>query len=225
MWTIKPSFEILSHISEGGIEELKMMELIGRVSHKSEDKITPDGESAKKFVKRYAIDMGHEAILEHIYVTVRFICDRGVSHEIVRHRMASYIQESTRYVNYGGKMEFIEPCFFESFEQMEMWFNACKKAEIAYKQLLDAGSKPQEARTVLPNSLKTELIMTANLREWRHFFKLRCDHAAHPQMRELAIPLLQEMHRRIPIVFDDILNDVAEFYSGNAVYWKEEETK
>ena len=148
--------------------------------------------------------------MEHFSFTVKFICDRGVSHEIVRHRIASYSQESTRYCNYskdnfGGEITVIEPCFLiPGTKAYAEWCTLCLNAEIAYFKMLDWGCSPQEARAVLPNSLKTELVMTANIREWRHFLKLRTSPAAHPQMREVANLLLEELKAKIPVVFDDI---------------------
>lgn len=162
------------------------------------------------------IKRGHEAVLEHYSFTVKFICDRGVSHEIVRHRLASYCQESTRYCNYskdgfGNEITVIEPCFFnllsEENRDYYLWKEACEQAESHYFYLLNIGKSPQEARSVLPNSLKTEVVMTTNLREWRHFFKLRCSSAAHPQMREVACMLLDKCKEKIPIIFDDIIPD------------------
>lgn len=203
MKIIKPSFEILDDID--GKEMLKKIELAARTCYKSEDKITDD--SAEKFV-RNLIKRGHESALEHEKVSVRIICDRGVSHEIVRHRIASYSQESTRYCNYsngkfGGELTFIKPCFFEEGTVVyNCWRDACKKAEDAYIDLLNCGCTPQEARSVLPNSLKTEIVMTANLREWRNFFKLRCAPDAHPQMMEIAMMMLEEFRKLIPVVFD-----------------------
>lgn len=186
---------------------LKHIELCGRVCYKSEDKMTDS--SARKFVENI-IKRGHEAVLEHASITVKFTVDRGVSHEIVRHRLAAYCQESTRYCNYskdgfGNEITVIEPCFLRNRPMArEMWEGACKSAEEAYFDLLNQNSSPQEARSVLPNSLKTEVVMTANLREWRHFFRLRTAPAAHPQMREVTIPLLQKFKELIPVVFDDI---------------------
>jgi thymidylate synthase (FAD) len=206
MKIIKPSFEILTDIN--GIEILKSIEKAGRVCYKSEDKITEN--SALKFVENI-IKREHEAVIEHYNITVKFICDRGVSHEIVRHRIASYAQESTRYCNYsndkfGNELTFIRPQFFYMGSDSETtWGMAMEFAEKAYFTLLDEGATPQEARTVLPNSLKTEIVVTMNLREWRHFFKLRTAKAAHPQMRELVIPLLNKFKELIPIVFDDII--------------------
>ena len=183
---------------------------MGRVCYKSEGKIE-DG-SAEKFVSAL-VKRGHEAMLEHESITIKFVVDRGVSHEIVRHRLASFAQESTRYCNYGkddfgSEITFIKPIFFEDgTETYEMWRHSCEDAEAAYFNLLDCGCTPQEARAVLPNSLKTELVMTANLREWRHFFKLRAANStgkAHPQMLEVTRPLLDKLKWLIPIVFDDI---------------------
>ena len=205
MKIIKADIEILSPID--GQEILKRIEQAGRVCYKSEDKIT-DG-SAERFVANI-LKRGHEAVLEHQSITVKFICDRGVSHEIVRHRLAAYCQESTRYCNYskdgfGNEITVVEPCFLEhDTPQWAAWESAMKNAEFSYFRMLELGCTPQEARSVLSNSLKTEVVMTANLREWRHFFKLRTSPAAHPQMREVAIPLLKEFQRLIPVVFDDI---------------------
>lgn len=154
-----------------------------------------------------------DAPIEPDQLTVKFICDRGVSHEIVRHRMASYCQESTRYCNYGkGKfgeeITVIEPCFWpEGSDLYWAWKNACLISEQCYFSLLKSGATPQEARSVLPNSLKTEVVMTANIREWRHFLKLRCSPAAHPQMREVALILLDKVHWLIPVCFDDIWSE------------------
>ena len=215
MKIIKPSYEILTPISDGGIKELQHIEKIGRVCYKSEDRITDDGESAKKFVKML-INNGHEAMIEHSSLSVKFVVDRGVSHELVRHRIASFAQESTRYCNYskdkfGNEITVILPCFFDTGMGIlsnslvyQEWKLACECAEERYFNLLKMGATPQQARTVLPNSLKTEITITANYREWRNFFKLRVPNTAHPQMREVTIPLLRELKNRLPIIFDDI---------------------
>jgi thymidylate synthase (FAD) len=201
---IKPYFVIESNIDQDYI--LKQIELAGRTAYKSEDKITED--SAKDFVGMI-LKRGHLSVIEHQSVTVRVICDRGVSHEIVRHRLAAYTQESTRYCNYskgkfGNEITVIEPCFWDKDdEKYKVWRAAMKHSEICYNRLIELGATPQEARSVLPNSLKTEIVMTMNLREWRHFFSMRTSSAAHPQMREIAVPLLKEFQRRIPIIFDD----------------------
>ena len=210
MKIIKPSFIIETPIDGESI--LKLIEKAGRTAYKTEDKITAD--SAKTFVKKI-LDMGHESVIEHYNITVRIISDRGVTHEIVRHRIASYTQESTRYCNYsagkfGGEITVIKPCFWISGSEIdqkkyEIWDGAMKAAEKAYLELINLGASPQEARSVLPNSLKTEIVMTMNLREWRHFFKLRTSNAAHPQMREIARPLLDEFRKQVPIIFYDIV--------------------
>lgn len=205
MKVIEPKVEFISVIDGKAI--LKQIEQCGRVCYKSEDNIAAG--TAEKFVANI-IKRGHEAVLEHFSLSVKFTCDRGVSHEIVRHRVASYCQESTRYCNYsndkfGSEITVIKPLYLEPRTLgWDAWFMACQTAEGAYFDLLDWGCSPQEARAVLPNSLKTEIIMTANLREYRHFFKLRCAKAAHPQMREVANMLLEMCKEQIPVVFDDI---------------------
>ena len=205
MKIINASYRIETPID--GAEMLKRIEKAGRTCYKSEDRITD--ESAESFVRKL-IERGHESVLEHESITVRFVCDRGVSHEIVRHRLASYSQESTRYCNYSGdrfgyEITFIKPYFLNEVSvAYRLWKQAMFVAEKKYFGLLSWGCTPQEARSVLPNSVKTEIVMTANLREWRHFLKLRTAKAAHPQMRELTVPLLHELQERIPVVFDDI---------------------
>lgn len=150
------------------------------------------------------------SVIEHCGVTVRFVCDRGVTHEIVRHRLAAYSQESTRYCNYskgkfGGEITVIKPSFWkeESYEYV-MWVKSMEEAESNYFALIGMGAPPQEARSVLPNSLKTEIVMTCNIREWRHVFSLRCSKAAHPQMRELMLPLMREFYRKSPVLFENL---------------------
>lgn len=211
MKIIKPTAEIIAPLDGTPVSRLLTIEAAGRTCYKSEDRIT-DG-SAAKFVEGI-IGRGHESVLEHVSFTVRFVCDRGVSHEIVRHRLASYSQESTRYCNYssgkfGGEITVIKPLFFAPGSRpYERWKEACSDAEDAYFDLLEMGATPQEARSVLPNSLKTEVVMTANVREWRHFFRLRCSKAAHPQMREVAKIALRKAVLFIPVVFDDIYREV-----------------
>lgn len=221
MRIIEPSYEILTEISEGGIKELQHIEKIGRVCYKSEDKITEDGESAKKFVKML-IGRGHEAMIEHSSLSVKFTVDRGVSHELVRHRIASFAQESTRYCNYsldkfGNEINVIEidggiehDAKMKNMSTLEInaiedeWARAMEDAEMHYIKLMKMGATPQIARSVLPNSTKTEITITANYREWRAFFKLRTAKAAHPSMQEITRPLLKELKTRLPIIFDDI---------------------
>ena len=202
---IPPSFELLDRVD--GTALLQKIELAGRVCYKSEAKITPD--SAAGFVRRI-LENGHESVLEHEKLSVRIVCDRGVSHEIVRHRIASYSQESTRYCNYSldkfqNEVTFIRPFFWnDEPERFRVWEEAMAAAERAYLSLLELGATAQEARTVLPNSLKTELVVTMDLREWRHFFKLRAAAPAHPQMREIALPMLRAFQEAVPVVFDGI---------------------
>ena len=211
MKVIKPSVEIIDVFD--GLDVIRKLELCGRVCYKSEHKM--NDASPYKFIQNI-IKRGHESVLEHFNFTVKFICDRGVSHEIVRHRIASYSQESTRYCNYskddfGSEITVIEPCFLvPGTEGYDMWYRACLVAEQTYFKMLDWGCSPEEARAVLPNSLKTELVMTANIREWRHFLKLRTSPAAHPQMREVANLLLKKLKVKIPVVFDDIEEVVGE---------------
>lgn len=205
MRVIQPYFIIESNVDGDYI--MKQIELAGRTAYKSEDKITSN--SATDFVKMIK-SRGHLSVIEHQSVTVRVICDRGVSHEIVRHRLASYTQESTRYCNYtkgkfGSEITVIEPCFWsQNDERYQIWKWTIELIEAGYNKLIELGATPQEARSVLPNSLKTEIVITMNLREWRHFFIMRTSESAHPQMREIAIPLLKEIKRRIPLIFDDI---------------------
>lgn len=205
MKIIEPEVEILENIN--GKEILQKIERAGRVCYKSEDKIT--NESAKSFIQNL-LASGHESVIEHEKISVRIICDRGVTHEIVRHRIASYSQESTRYCNYtkdkfGNELTFIKPCFWsEDSDRYRLWIETMQVIENSYNKMIELGAKPQEARSILPNSLKTEIIVTMNLREWRHFFKLRTSNRAHPQMREIATMLLEQFRREIDIIFDDI---------------------
>lgn len=234
MKLIKPSYEILTPID--GEQILKDIEIAARTCYKSEGKIEYEdllnnyiAKSARVLLPKI-IKRGHEAMLEFgPSITVKFIIDRGVSHELVRHRLASFAQESTRYCNYKGKeMEFIIPCWLNikegiycdsDFMSMKNsgcstigdwqdafhWFSALNRCDIEYKFLLEKGGwSPQQARSVLPNSLKTEINVKANIREWRHILKLRTAKAAHPQMREVMVPLLQEFQKKIPILFNDI---------------------
>lgn len=208
MQVVKPGTRILTPVSKGGIKELQHLERIARVCYQSEDHITKDGESAKKLI-RALIKSGHEAMLEHGSVSVWFRCDRGISHELVRHRVASFAQESTRYCNYskgkfGSELTFIRPFFFENTWRYNAWLNQMQEAENTYLELVNNGAKPEEARSVLPNSLKTSIVVTANYREWRHIFNLRCSPNAHPQMRELMLPLLDQFNARYPVLFEDI---------------------
>jgi thymidylate synthase (FAD) len=205
MRIITPSFEVLSAFEPREI--MQNIERYGRVCYKSEDKATDD--TASSFVERI-IKSGHESVIEHEKITVKIVCDRGVSHEIVRHRIASYSQESTRYCNYsqnrfGRELTVIKPCFWEDGSpEYLLWAETMHNIEDTYNKLIDRGAKPEEARNVLPNGLKTEIVVTMNLREWRHFFRLRTSPKAHPQMREIAIPILKHFQYMLPVVFGDI---------------------
>lgn len=202
---IDPSFEILQ-ISDGEFI-LKHIEKAARTCYKSEDKIA-DG-SAYGLLKGL-IKSGHHSVFEHAGISVRIVCDRGITHEIVRHRLSSFSQESTRYANYskekfGNEITVIRPFFWkEKSDPYEIWKYAMEEAEKAYLKLIEAGASAQEARSVLPNSLKTELVVTANLRQWRHMLDLRCSKASHPQIRQIMLPILYAFEKSIPIVFDDL---------------------
>lgn len=223
MILIKPSHEILTDIYSSAI--LQRIEAAGRTCYKSEGKIT--AESAIPFVRRI-LKSGHESVIEHESLSVRFICDRGVTHEMVRHRLAAFSQESTRYCDYGGKyvcpqVTFIIPPWIDlvpgeirTDEDIPVdgnsghyWALAMLNAERMYATLRQHEWTPQQARSVLPNSLKTEIVMTANLREWRHVLRLRTSKAAHPQMRELMLPLLEELKIILPVFFEDIAVEAA----------------
>lgn len=253
---IEPSYKILTKISEGGFNEIKLIEKCARYSYRSEDKITEDGESAKKLISML-IKNGHESCLEHSILTVLFTCDRATANELVRHRLASFTQESTRYVNVtaeklgtNGEMQVILPKELEKGKKIyneqalimcrdtkRPYYNsdcvltyACEKlsngniskddfdelrkyvyfddaacaSEVYYNTLLKSNLSLDITRSVLLHSLATKIVMTANYREWRHVFNLRCDSHAHPEMRRIMIPLLHEVQEKIPIVFDDI---------------------
>jgi thymidylate synthase (FAD) len=229
MRIIKPSYEILTDIDRETI--LKNIERAGRTCYKSESKITE--ESASAFV-RNIIKRGHLSVIEHGNISVRFITDRGVTHELVRHRLASFSQESTRYVNYQSKgMAFILPpwvnsnlvgdhnlvnmenqiffkypegsMFLNKVEKEDMeWFWIMAHADANYQYFIDHGWSPQQARSVLPSSLKTEIVTTANLREWMHILELRTSLKAHPQIREIMVPLLDELTVKLPEIFENV---------------------
>lgn len=202
---IKPQVELLPIADTEGI--MGLLEQAGRVCYKSEEHIQKG--SADRFIKGI-VSRGHESVIEHVNVTARVITDRGVSHQIVRHRVASYSQESQRYCNYskekfGDKITVIDPGFWDTEDpQYQIWVESMNNAAKHYFQLLELGATPEQARSVLPNSTKTELVMTMNLREWRHFLKIRTDKAAHPQIREIANMLLEEFKLFLPVIFEDI---------------------
>jgi thymidylate synthase (FAD) len=182
---------------------LRQIEAAGRTCYKSENRVS-DG-SAVPFV-RMLLQRGHESVIEHVSLSVRMVVPRGVSHEIVRHRLASYSQESTRYCNYRGEVEFIRPWHLEDLQSDDYhrWRSHMLACEREYQNAIDRGWSPEMARGLLPIDLKTEIVMTANLREWRHFFRLRASRAAHPQMVYAACCLLRLLRIQIPVIFDDV---------------------
>lgn len=179
---------------------LETIELAARTCYKSEDRITDD--SGRRFVEML-LRRGHEAMIEHASMSYRVICDRGVTHEIVRHRLFSYAQESTRYCRYEDGIAVIKPPDLEPFP-LGHWTGAMLAAEHAYLEMLAAGCAPQIARSVLPTCLKTEIVITGNFREWRHFFRLRTAKEAHPQMREIAAMILGDAQVRVAVVFEEL---------------------
>jgi len=198
-----------------GISLLKKIEWCGRISHRSEEAQTPD--SWERFIRAVVLGHGDWSIVEHASATIDMLVDRGITHEIVRHRLFSFTQESTRFVNYEKKMPagFIDPTLSDEShrspngEQTELssnqiWRHAITTVENCYKQLIARGVAPQIARSVFPNALASRIIVTGNLRNWRHFFIMRTTREAHPQMRQVTIPLLAEFQDRIPILFEDI---------------------
>ena len=218
MRIIEPSAEIVTFTPS----PLEVIERAGRTCYLSEPKGDPEGFIADKIRK------GHESILEHASVTVRFVVNRATSHQTVRHRIASVSQESQRYCNYSkdkfdGQLGFIKSPFDESAEKkpvrgpdgvevyilnpFDVWMWHMAFTEWSYSTLLKMGVKPEEAREVLPNATKTEFLFTANMREWRHFFKLRADSHADPRMREVAVPLLYAFWGLWPCLFNDIVEE------------------
>lgn len=223
IYTLTPNFEILTDINEKNI--ISLIEKAGRTCYKSEDKISDD--SAARFVKMI-IKHGHESVIEHSFMTVRFVCSRSISHQLVRHRLASFSEQSQRYCNYKNKpIGIIMPLWLPEedkkiitdvtldeykidsirdkiSDKTQSWLISILCAIDTYNYLIESGNKPEEARSVLPNDIKTEIIVSANMREWRHILKLRTSPAADPQMRELMIPLLQFLKKQLPTLFLDI---------------------
>lgn len=202
MKIINPSIEILNPPDYQ--QMLNHIEASARTCYQSEPKGNPEA-----FIKRL-IASGHESVIEHFGISVRFICDRGVSHELVRHRLCSFSQESQRYCRYsddkfGNEITVIRPVFWEEDSSLyNKWKSAMVFAQEKYFNILDNGATPQEARSVLPNSLKTDIVVTANIRQWRTILKQRCDSAAHPQMRQVMLPLLSEFIEMYPVFFKDL---------------------
>lgn len=199
--------------AEEGEELLKYVEWRARVSHRSED-ADPD---TRRFLGSVVGHHGDWSVTEHASVSVDFYVDRGITHELVRHRLFAITQESTRFVNYEKKMPPSFVCPFPEAERKftmvppdseltvyDQWRGAISASELAYKSLIRSGVSPQIARSVFPNALASRIIITGNLRNWRHVFLMRTTKEAHPQMREVTIPLLAEFQAKIPILYDDI---------------------
>jgi len=205
MKIINPSYEIITPIDGKFI--VKHIEKAARTCYKSEGKITEN--SYEQFLSG-VIKSGHESVLEHFSFSIRFIIDRGVLAELTRHRLASFSAESTRYCTYskdqfGNEITVISPCFWEKDSvQYKLWECACSMAENSYILLIKNGAKAEEARDILPLSTKTEIVVTANIREWRHILRLRTSQRAHPQIREVMCPLLDDLKSKIPVLFNDI---------------------
>lgn len=198
---------------ESGLAALSSIEWAGRVSHRSEEAQTP--ESWDRFLRSIVLGHGDWSIVEHASATVDMLVDRGITHEVVRHRLFSFTQESTRFVNYEKKMppSFIIPAgvTYEDEGSIHIrpdWTLAIQQCEMSYRNLLTQGCSPQIARSVFPNALASRIIITGNLRNWRHFLIMRTTKETHPQMREVIIPLLAEFKEKIPILFEDIEPEV-----------------
>lgn len=220
MRIVKPTWIIAEMTTADPIKLMQHLESMGRVCYQSEGSITPD--SYKTFLQNI-IKRGHEAVLEHASITAMVVCDRGITHEVVRHRIASYCQESTRYCNYTQNKFSNEVSFVDITEGMKYdktivetdrdaiydeWIRACLDSEEHYFNMIKLGASPQMARSVLNNSTKTQIAITMNIREWRHFFRLRCGKTAHPQMIEIAEEGLIQMHQMFPILFEDVYQEV-----------------
>lgn len=191
-----------------GVALLRKIEWAARISHRSEEAITPS--SYEKIIRSVVLQHGDMSVTEHATVTVEAFVDRGITHEWVRHRLFSYTQESTRFVNYVKKMlpKFIRPVFTKEQDEKganHIWEVAIEHLENAYVKLIEAGCAPQIARSVFPNALGSKIVVTGNIRSWRHFFIMRTSAETHPQMKEISIPLLLEFQQKIPVLFEDIV--------------------
>ena len=204
---VEPSYRILTPIN--GKEILQHIEKIARTCYKSEDRITEDGESAKKLIKSL-IELGHTAMIEHYSISVQFTTDTGFLKDITRHRLASFAAESTRWCNYSkGKFDnqisVIKPVNIqEGSREYEIWLECMKNIEKSYMEMAELGCAPDQMRMLLPHSTKTDINITANIREWRHIFKIRLFGHAHPSIKQLLDPLLKDFQKEIPILFDNI---------------------
>ena len=208
MRIIEPSFEIITpfgSLSEQvGIQMLQFIEKMARISHRSEERQTED--SWRRFIQAVVLEHGDWSVVEHATLTVIFRVDRGITHELVRHRLFSFTQESTRFVNYGKRdLEFIQPIEIKDNANARfLWRVALAECEATYNELLRVGNRPQESRSVLPNALAATIATTGNLRNWRHFLLMRTSKETHPDFRRVTEPLLVELKKFIPLIFDDI---------------------
>ena len=209
MKIIQPSFRLTNPYKsqltrEDGVKMLQFIEAQARISHRSENGMKED--SWERFIEAVVLKHGDWSVVEHCSITATIRTDRGITHELVRHRLFSFTQESTRFVRYNDELEFIYPenapegCFAN-------WDLTVQKCEETYHELLKAGWRPQEARSVLPNSLAATIAVTGNLRNWRHFFLMRTSRETHPDFKRITIPMLEEFKRIIPILYDDIKPD------------------
>ena len=198
MKLIEQSHEIIAFPPDA----LHLIELAGRTCYRSEPKGSPGA-----FVRRLR-DKGHHSVLEHASVTVRIVTSRAVTHELVRHRIASFSQESQRYVKFSGEIEFIQPVWWRGvpIQEQALFAASCAEAERAYHRLLAQGRRPEEARDVLPNAISTRIVVTANMREWMHIFALRTARAAYPPTRELMLRIQADFIERWPDIFEGAEN-------------------
>lgn len=207
MKIIEPNVEILSNIN--GDEILKHLELCARNCYKSESNITEDTTSAIKMINKL-IELDHTAMLEHFNITIKLLCDVGTYKDLTRHRHCSFAIESTRYCNYskgkfGNEIYVIKPCNMDENSGIyHTWLKAMNDMERAYMQMAEIGATPDQLRMILPHSTAASVILTANIREFRHIFNLRCAKAAHPSVRQIMLMTLNEFHNKIPVLFDDL---------------------
>lgn len=205
---IEQSFEILTPID--GNQILKHIEKCGRTCYQSYENETEDTSSAEKMIKML-IKMGHESVLEHFLITIKAKIDIGNYKDLTRHRFASFSIESTRFCNYskgkfGNELTVISPCNMDKNSGIyHTWLKTMNDIEKAYIDMSEMGAKPDQLRMILPHSLAAEVTMSANLREWRHIFKMRCQKAAHPSVRQIMLQVLNEFKKQIPVIFDDLI--------------------
>lgn len=215
---IEPSVEILTDID--GDKVLKHIEKCGRTCYQSYQNETEDTTSAKNMIQML-IKMGHESVLEHFLITIKAKIDVGNYKDLTRHRHASFSIESTRFCNYskgkfGNELTVIQPCNIDKDSGIyHIWLKTMNDIEKAYMDMSALGAKPDQLRMILPHSLAAEVTMSANLREWRHIFKMRCQKAAHPSVRQIMLKTLNEFHNRIPAVFDDLYDEFKEDIENN----------